>query len=112
MAHPDGENAVARVASQMQIPLILSSNSNASIEEVGKNNPDQPKFFQIYMSIVEDINLDLWKRAKDSGFTGFVFTCDTQLLGKRENDIRNSFNLPKHLKMGNFSKYMPEKQAT
>ena len=35
-----------------------------------------------------------------------MLTTDTQLLGKREQDVRNGFQLPSHLNMANMSKYM------
>ena len=35
-----------------------------------------------------------------------MLTTDTQLLGKREQDVRNGFQLPSHLNMANMAKYM------
>ena len=34
-----------------------------------------------------------------------MLTTDTQLLGKRESDVKHSFELPSHLKLANWSKY-------
>jgi isopentenyl diphosphate isomerase/L-lactate dehydrogenase-like FMN-dependent dehydrogenase len=61
--------------------------------------------FQIYMSKREDVNKDLWKRVKESGFTAMLLTTDTQLLGKREKDTRTGFELPPHLDLANLAKY-------
>lgn len=42
---------------------------------------------------------------KKSGFTALALTTDTQLLGKRLNDVRHNFALPEPYKMMNFEKY-------
>jgi 4-hydroxymandelate oxidase len=57
------------------------------------------------MSKREEVNKDLWRRVKESGFTALLLTTDTQLLGKREKDTRNSFTLPAHLDLANLAKY-------
>ena len=44
-------------------------------------------------------------RIKAAGFVAIAITVDTQILGKRENDIRNKFKLPPHLSLGSFAKY-------
>ena len=51
-------------------------------------------------------NNDLWRRAREAGYSSMALTTDTQLLGKREADVHNSFSLPSHLKMANLEKYM------
>jgi len=58
------------------------------------------------MSKVPEVNEDLWKRVRESGFKIMFLTTDTQLLGKRESDMRNGFQLPNHLNMANMAKYM------
>lgn len=68
------------------------------------------KMFQIYMSKIDEVNIDIWKRVKASGFTAMLLTTDTQLLGKRERDTRNGFALPPHLDLANFATYK-EKQG-
>jgi len=105
MAHFDGEEAVARAGQKDGTPLVLSSNSNTTIEKFAENNQDSPKFYQIYMSRSKDVNIDIWDRVKRAGFKGFALTCDTQLLGKRYQDVRNKFNLPHHLSIANYEKY-------
>jgi isopentenyl diphosphate isomerase/L-lactate dehydrogenase-like FMN-dependent dehydrogenase len=57
------------------------------------------------MSRVPEINEDLWRRVREAGFTAMMLTTDTQLLGKRESDVKHSFELPSHLKLANWSKY-------
>ena len=57
------------------------------------------------MSKVAEINADIWRRVKESGFKALALTTDTQLLGKRLENERRGFQLPPHLKMQNFAKY-------
>lgn len=60
------------------------------------------------MSKVPEVNEDIWKRVKESGFKLMFLTTDTQLLGKRESDLRNGFQLPNHINMANMTKYQSE----
>ena len=103
MAHPDGELAVANACNLTKTPFALSSNSNTAMEEFKDHTT--AKVYQIYMSKDPAVNSDMWLRAKCSGFEGFALTCDTQLLGKRLNDVRNRFKLPSHLGIANYEKY-------
>ena len=106
MAHPDGEVATARAANAvLNTPVLLSNWATTSVEDVGQNAPDCLKLFQVYMSKSDKVNADLWSRCRESGFTGICLTTDTQLLGKRDNDVRIRFNLPEHLDLANLSKY-------
>jgi (S)-2-hydroxy-acid oxidase len=107
MAHPDGECATARACEKMdQTPVVMSSWATTANEEFGVNAPNCTKVFQIYMSKIPEVNIDIWSRVKKSGFTALALTTDTQLLGKRLNDTRTKFSLPSHLKMENMAKYM------
>lgn len=106
MATPDGECATARACNASKTPMVLSSWATSSNEDVGKSAPDSVKVYQIYMSKIPEVNQDIWKRVKESGFTAFAMTTDTQLLGKRLNDVRNQFSLPHPWSMANFAKYM------
>ena len=78
MAHPDGEIATAKAAEAFyQTALSLSNWATTANEEFGKAAPNCLKMFQIYMSKREEVNKDLWKRVKDSGFTAMLLTTDT-----------------------------------
>ena len=72
---------------------------------MAKNAPGSLKFFQIYLSKVPEVNKDLWTRVKNAGYSALALTIDTQILGKRENDVRNGFSLPPGITMANYAKY-------
>ena len=86
-----GEVATAKACNKTKTPLVLSSWATTSNEDVGAAAPDSKKVYQIYMSKIAEVNQDLWARVKKSGFTALALTTDTQLLGKRINDIKNQF---------------------
>ena len=92
MAHPDGELAMAAGAvAAHHTPILLSSWSTLPLEVVSEAAPDCFKIFQIYLSKIPSVNHDLWLRVKNSGYKALALTTDTQVLGKRENDVRNGF---------------------
>lgn len=106
MAHPLGEIATSRAAeSTNKTPLLLSSWATTDVDEVNQAAPNCYKMFQIYMSKVKEVNLDVWQKVKQNGFKVMCLTTDTQHLGKRESDVRNRFQLPNHLTLAVYEKY-------
>jgi isopentenyl diphosphate isomerase/L-lactate dehydrogenase-like FMN-dependent dehydrogenase len=83
IAHPDGEEAVARAAADLQVPFILSTASTRSIEQVAEASGDNLRWYQLYWPASDDVTLSLLKRAKDNGFKALVVTLDTFTLGFR-----------------------------
>lgn len=77
MATPEGEVATARACNKTKTPLVLSSWATSSNEDVGAAAPDSFKVYQIYLSKIMDVNQDIWKRVKASGFKALALTCDT-----------------------------------
>ncbi len=49
IAHPDAEVATIRAARAAGVPLILSTMSSRSIEEVAAAAPDATRWFQLYL---------------------------------------------------------------
>ena len=48
--------------------MMLSNLSSTALEEVAVECPNSVKSFQIYMSKIPEVNEDLWKRVRESGF--------------------------------------------
>ncbi|XP_015942878.1 glycolate oxidase isoform X1 [Arachis duranensis] len=103
MAHPQGELATARAASEADTIMTLSTVSTCSIEEVASTGPGI-RFFQLYVYKDRNIAAQLVKRAEKVGFKGIVLTVDRPFLGHKEDDIKNRFRLPPHLTLKNFEK--------
>ncbi len=104
MAHEDGELAVARAAQNAKTIMICSTLSNYPIEEITAST-QASVWFQLYAYKDRQATLNLIQRAKHAGCKALVITVDAPFLGRREQDVRNQFQLPSHLNIANlFSK--------
>jgi isopentenyl diphosphate isomerase/L-lactate dehydrogenase-like FMN-dependent dehydrogenase len=66
--HPDGELATARAAAALGLPMVLSTASSYSIEEVAAAGADGPRWFQLYWPNDDEVCASLLRRAQTSGF--------------------------------------------
>jgi lactate 2-monooxygenase len=89
--HPDGELAVARATAELGIPMILSTVSSHSLEDVARANGDGVRWFQLYWPNDEDVCASFLSRARAAGFSALVVTLDTWLLGWRPHDLDNAY---------------------
>jgi 4-hydroxymandelate oxidase len=102
MAHPDGELAAARAASDAGVIYALSTLSTASIEEVAAASQGV-RWFQLYMYRDRGITIDMIDRAAQAGYRAVTLTVDTPILGRRERDFRNAFTLPGGMRYENLT---------
>lgn len=93
MAHPDGELAVVRASGKRGLPMILSTMSNTTLEDVMQET-SAPKWFQLYVYKDRRVTERIVERATHAGYEALVLTVDVPVLGRREADIRNGFHLP------------------
>ena len=91
--HPGCDQLLAAAAKAADIPFLLSSASNASVEEVATIAPDHV-WFQIYGTRDDRINTDLVKRARDAGVRTLVVSVDVPVNSNRERNRRNGFSRP------------------
>ncbi len=89
--HPEAEAAVARAAASLDVPVILSTASSKSIEEVAAANGDGTRWFQLYWPKRNDLAASLLRRAEAAGYTAVVVTLDTYLLAWRDRDIQHAY---------------------
>lgn len=89
--HPDAELAVARVTAELGIPMVLSTVSSRSLEEVAEANGDGVRWFQLYWPNDEDVCASFLARAKAAGYSALVVTLDTWLLGWRPHDLDSGY---------------------
>jgi len=111
MAHHHGEEATARAASAEKTCMILSTLSTTSLEDVAAANGDGIRWFQLYVYRDRSVTMELVRRAEAAGYEALVLTVDTPVLGRREADVRNNFQLPSHLKLRNFADNEVERKA-
>ncbi|KAA9028572.1 alpha-hydroxy-acid oxidizing protein [Niallia endozanthoxylica] len=93
LAYEEAERATAKAAAVMEIPLIVSTVSTCSLEEIAEAVPSAPKWFQLYFSSVHpELSYSMVERAEKSGYEAIVITVDTVMAGWREQDIRSGFS--------------------
>ncbi|MEO6695130.1 MAG: alpha-hydroxy acid oxidase [Ignavibacteria bacterium] len=108
LAHDEGELAVAKAAGAAGTIMILSTLSNSAVEEVVKAS-SKPVWFQLYVFKDRVITKALIERAEAAGCKAIVLTVDAPLLGTRERDVRNRFNLPDGVTVKNLETVFKDK---
>jgi (S)-mandelate dehydrogenase len=89
---PKGDILLARAAEKAGIPFVLSTASNASIEEVAAASKGD-LWFQLYI-VQRKLAEQMVRRAVAAGYSTLVLTTDVGVNGNRERDLRNNFGLP------------------
>ncbi|TDC53054.1 alpha-hydroxy-acid oxidizing protein [Actinomadura sp. KC345] len=89
--HPDGELAVARAAEAEGVPMVLSTASSYTIEDVAESNGDGPRWYQLYWPKDRDLAASFMERAKAAGYTALVVTLDTFTLAWRPRDLDQAY---------------------
>jgi len=102
LAHPEGEVATARGAGAVGVPLVVSTFSSRTLEDVAAA-AQGPLWLQVYCFRRREVTASLLRRAEAAGYRALVLTVDAPRLGRRERDLRNGFGLPPHVQAANFS---------
>jgi lactate 2-monooxygenase len=89
--HPDGELAVARAAAALGVPMVLSTASSHTIEEVAAASAGGPRWYQLYWPTEDAVTVSLLQRARAAGYTTLVVTLDTWTLGWRPMDLDGAY---------------------
>jgi lactate 2-monooxygenase len=89
--HSEAEVAAARAAASLGIPMVLSSASSRSIEEVGQAIGSGVAWFQLYWSKDAELTASFLRRAEAAGFRAVVVTLDIPILGWRERDLQHPY---------------------
>ncbi|TDQ05468.1 lactate 2-monooxygenase [Labedaea rhizosphaerae] len=91
IVHPEGELATARAAAELGLPMVMSTASSHTIEEVAAANGSGPRWFQLYWPNENEVAVSILDRAKAAGFTTLVVTLDTWTLAWRPHDLDQSY---------------------
>ena len=92
--HADAEVATARAAAAAGVPLIVSTASTRSLEEVAAVAPEATHWFQLYTQADAQRTRNTVERAAAAGYGAIVVTVDLPVLGYRERDRRNGYDTP------------------
>ncbi len=96
MAHEDGEVATTKAAGAAGTIMVLSTVSNASVEEVAEA-ASGPLWFQLYVQKDRGATEALVQRVEAAGCSALMLTVDAPRLGGREKDLRNQYKPAGHL---------------
>lgn len=91
LLHDQAEIGTAAGASDLDVPLTLSSLSSTTMEDVAEEMGDTPKMFQFYWSSDKAIAKSFLTRAEDAGYDAIVVTVDAPILGWRERLIERGY---------------------
>lgn len=91
---PQGEAAAARAAAEAGVPFCLSTNSNASLEDIRAAAENGERWFQLYFLKDRDWMRSLVQRAQSAGYRTLCVTIDLPIAGRRARDVRNGFTIP------------------
>ena len=107
MVHKEGELASAKAAAELNQLYVLSAASTYSIEQVveaTKGNGNM--LLELDVRLPKLVVLDLVLRASQHKcFKGVVLNCQYLTSRVSENEWKNDFVIPPHLKAGSLLKY-------
>ena len=96
---PDADLMQAAAARDANVPYLLSSAANASLEDVMHVAPEHV-WFQMYCTSDESINADLVQRAVKARVGVLVISVDVPVNSNRERNRRNGFSRPLRMTPG------------
>jgi isopentenyl diphosphate isomerase/L-lactate dehydrogenase-like FMN-dependent dehydrogenase len=105
MAHPEGEVATSRACASVGTVMTLSTLASSTIEDVAAAGG--PRWYQLYVMEDRGLTAELVKRAYEAGYSAIVLTVDLPVLGVRDRDERNSFELPEGISFANLTQPRP-----
>jgi 4-hydroxymandelate oxidase len=94
MAHPDGEEGMARAAAEAGALMCLSTIATARPSDVAQAAPEGHRWFQLYVFRDRAVTQALIDEAVEFGYEAIVLTIDAPRLGWRERDMRQGFVVP------------------
>jgi isopentenyl diphosphate isomerase/L-lactate dehydrogenase-like FMN-dependent dehydrogenase len=106
LAWPEGETATARAAAAAGTVFCLSTLGSYTPGEIAAAAPGGQHWLQLYWSPDRGFTHALVESAAEAGFGAIALTVDLPLAGKRERDLRASFELPPDLPLPNLPKHL------
>ncbi|MDT7834290.1 alpha-hydroxy acid oxidase [Aquabacterium sp. OR-4] len=94
--HPQAERAVAQAAEATQTPMVLSTLSSLSLEDVAAAG-GATRWFQLYLQPQRAATLQLVRRAEQAGYQALVLTLDTPVQTPSHRALRAGYRAPQAL---------------
>ncbi len=93
MLHREGERATARGAGSAGATMVVSSFATVAIEDVARAATGA-LWFQLYVQSDRGFTRELVHRAETAGCRALCITVDTPVIGTRNREMRDKFQLP------------------
>ncbi|MDX6587928.1 MAG: lactate 2-monooxygenase [Solirubrobacterales bacterium] len=90
LVHPDGERATARAAATLGLPMVISTASDTSMEDIAEASGEGPRWYQFYWPADQGIARSLVDRAEASGCSAIVVTADNYIPGWKPRDLQRA----------------------
>jgi isopentenyl diphosphate isomerase/L-lactate dehydrogenase-like FMN-dependent dehydrogenase len=95
IVHEAAEPAVARAAARLGVPMIVSTASSTTMEEIAEAGEEaaagSPRWYQLYWPADRDLAASFVRRAEAAGYQAIVVTLDTWQLGWRPRDLSTAY---------------------
>jgi lactate 2-monooxygenase len=91
LVHPDGERASAGAAGALGVPIVVSTASATSLEDVAEANGDSPRWYQLYWPGDDELTASLVRRAEEAGYGALVVTVDNYVPGWKPRDLQHAY---------------------
>jgi lactate 2-monooxygenase len=91
VVHDEGELATARAAAAVGVPMIASTASHFSLEEIAEAGGEAPRWFQLYWPNDPDLARSMVERAERTGYGAIVLTVDTFIPGWKPRDLQQAW---------------------
>ena len=85
--HEEGELPTARAAAAVGVPMIASTNSHFTLEEIAAAGGEGPRWFQLYWPNDRELAKSFVERAAAAGYGAIVLTVDTFIPGWKPRDL-------------------------
>ncbi|HEY7455743.1 MAG TPA: alpha-hydroxy-acid oxidizing protein [Solirubrobacterales bacterium] len=89
--HEDGELATARAAAALGVPMIASTASAHTLEQIAAACGDGPRWFQLYWPSERELLESFVGRAEAAGYGAIVVTVDTFIPGWKPRDLQQAW---------------------
>jgi L-lactate dehydrogenase (cytochrome) len=91
VVHEEGELGTARAATALGLPLIASTNSHFTLEQIAAAGGEGPRWFQLYWPNDRALAASFVGRAEAAGYSAIVLTVDTFVPGWKPRDLQQAW---------------------
>jgi L-lactate dehydrogenase (cytochrome) len=91
VVHEEGELGTARAAAAVGLPMIASTASHFTMEEIAEASGEGPRWFQLYWPNDPHLLESFVGRAEAAGYGAIVVTVDTFIPGWKPRDLQQAW---------------------